>query len=155
MPTTTTGPTEQDERMTQSSLFHDEPAPIASRPWRPAPPGPIPAAEKLNDLEDAADADPSARNTYTARLVDCPHPTADFVKVAEQRFRRELDRQLGDDVLRAQCAYVSVTEASEADLTKEDVVLATRWIKAYDAARTAGYRDLGDTQEAYFEVRAI
>lgn len=55
----------------------------------------------------------------------------------------------------AQRAYVSVTEASEADLTKEGVILATRWVKAYDTARTAGYRDLGDTQEAYFEVRAI
>ncbi|MET3177845.1 UNVERIFIED_ORG: hypothetical protein ABIC43_000984 [Variovorax guangxiensis] len=111
-----------------------------------------PVEDEPPDFSDAATA---GRSVYMVRLVDYPHPTADIVRVAEQRFRRELERQLGDDVLRAQRAYVSVTEASEADLTKDEVLLATRWVKAYDAARTAGYRDLGDTQEAYFEVRAI
>jgi len=48
-----------------------------------------------------------------------------------------------------------VTAASEADLTKDEVILATQWVKAYDAARTAAYRDLGDTEETYFEVRGI
>ncbi|OAK55095.1 hypothetical protein A3K87_04530 [Variovorax paradoxus] len=112
----------------------------------------LPADDEPLDFSDAAAAGQCA---YTVRFLDYPHPTADIVKVAEQRFRRELERHLGDDVLRAQRAYVSVSEASEADLTKEEVILATRWVKAYDAARTAGYRDLGDTDEAYFDVRAI
>lgn len=112
----------------------------------------IPVDDEPLDFSGAATKD---RGVYIVRFVDYPHPTADIVRVAEQRFRRELERHLGDDVLQAQRAYVSVTEASEADLTKDEVILATRWVKAYDAARTAGYRDLGDTQEAYFEVRAI
>lgn len=112
----------------------------------------VPVDDEPPDFSGAATA---RRSVYMVLLVDYPHPTADIVRVAEQRFRRELERQLGDDVLRAQRAYVSVTEASEADLTKDEVILATRWVKAYDSARTAAYRDLGDTEEAYFEVRAI
>jgi len=112
----------------------------------------MPADDEALNFSSSTAAGHSA---YMVRFVDYPHPTADIVRVAEQRFRRELEKHLGDDVLRAQRAYVSVTEASEAELTKEEVVLATRWVKAYDAARTAAYRDLGDTEEAYFEVRAI
>lgn len=89
------------------------------------------------------------------RLTDYLHPSADAVRVSEQRFRRELDRQLGDDVARALSAYRNVTESSEGDLTKEEVVLASRWAKAYGAARDAGFRDLGDTNEAFFDVRPI
>jgi hypothetical protein len=35
------------------------------------------------------------------------------------------------------------------------MMLAKRWIKAFDVARTAGFRDLGDTDEAYFAVRVV
>jgi len=41
--------------------------------------------------------EPEPRITYLVRLADYPHPAADAVKVAEQCFRRELDRQLGND----------------------------------------------------------
>jgi len=34
-------------------------------------------------------------------------------------------------------------------------MLASRWAKAYEAARDAGFRDLGDTTEAYIEVRPV
>ena len=86
--------------------------------------------------------------------VDAPNLGAYIVQVAEQRFRRELDRHLGDDVLRTQRVYVSATEANEVDLTKEEVILATCWVKAYDAAKTSGHRDLGNTDEAYLDVRS-
>ena len=120
-----------------------------------APPQHRPGSiEALVDDEPLDFSSASAAGAYIVRFIDYAHPTADIVRVAEQRFRRELEKHLGDDVLRAQRAYVSVTEASEADLTKEEVVLATRWVKAYDAARRAAYRDLGDTGEAYFDVRA-
>lgn len=84
-----------------------------------------------------------------------PHPAADAVKVAEQRFRRELDRQLSHDVVPALRAFQNASESGESDLTKDEVMLAKRWIKAFDVARTAGFRDLGDTDEAYFAVRAV
>lgn len=131
--------------------FHFPIPPQAPPKHRPEP-AEAPVDDEPLDLSSVATTRQSA---YIVRFMDYPHPTADIVRVAEQRFRREFEKHLGDDVLRAQRAYVSVTEASEADLTKDEVILATRWVKAYDAARTAGYRDLGDAQEAYFEVRAI
>lgn len=96
-----------------------------------------------------------ARVTYTVRLADYAHGAADAAKVAEQRFRREIDRQLGDDVGPALRAFQNASESSESDLSKAEVAMAKRWAKAYDAARTAGFRDLGDTDEAFFDVRAI
>lgn len=96
-----------------------------------------------------------AQAQYTVRLTDYPRPTGDIVRVSEQRFRRELDRHLGNDVAAALRAYQSVTESSESALTGDEVVLATRWAKAYALAITAGFRDLGDTNEAFFDVRPI
>jgi len=64
------------------------------------------------------------------RLADYPHPAADAAKVAEQRFRRELDRQLRSDVVPALRALQNASESGESDLTKEEIALAKRWIKA-------------------------
>lgn len=135
--------------MNQTELFSLLPAAPARSA---ASPRAAPEPEPLVDFEETK---PAALSTYSVRLADCPHPTGDFVKVAEQRFRRELDRHLGDAVLAAQRAYQTVTESSECDLAKEDVMLATRWAKAYDAARSAGSHNLGDVGEAYFEVKPI
>jgi hypothetical protein len=99
------------------------------------------------------DTSPEPRVAYIARLLD--YPAVDAVKVAEQRFRRELDKQLGGDVVPALRAFQNASESVESDLTKEEIALAKRWAKAYDSARTAGFRDIGDVQEAYFEVRPI
>jgi hypothetical protein len=99
------------------------------------------------------DIEPAHRVSYAVRLVD--YPAVDALKIAEQRFRRELDRQLGEDVVPALLAFRNASESSESDLTKAELALAKRWLKAFDAARTAGFRDLGDTEEAYFDVRPI
>jgi len=91
------------------------------------------------------------RVAYIARLLD--YPAVDALRVAEQRFRRELDKQLGGDVVPALRAFQNASESGETDLTKDEIALAKRWAKAYDAARTAGFRDLGDADEAYFDVK--
>lgn len=101
------------------------------------------------------DVEVEERVAYTVRLADYSHPVADAVKVAEQRFRREIDRQLGGDVVEALRAFQNASESSESDLSKVEIALAKRWAKAYDAARTAGFRDLGDTDEAFFDVRPV
>lgn len=44
-------------------------------------------------------------------------------------------------------------ESSATDLTKAEVALSSEYQAAYEAARTAGFRDLGAVQEAYFNVR--
>lgn len=101
------------------------------------------------------DIEVEARVAYTVRLADYPHPAADAAKVAEQRFRREIDKQLGGDVVAALRAFQNASESSESDLSKAEIAMAKRWAKAYDAARTAGFRDLGDTDEAFFDVRPV
>lgn len=91
------------------------------------------------------------RVAYIVRLLD--YPAIDTLKAAEQRFRRELDKQLGSDVVPALRAFQNASESGEAELAKGEIALAKRWAKAYDAAKTAGFRDLGDVDEAYFDVR--
>jgi hypothetical protein len=132
--------------MNQSELFFPQPV-QQSQPVAPqtAPDDDVPFVFE--------DAKPEPRVAYTVRLLD--YPAVDALKVPEQRFRRELDKQLGSDVLLALRAFQNASESGESDLTKGEIALAKRWAKAYDAARTAGFRDLGDAQEAYFEVRPI
>ena len=142
--------------MNQFELFFPRVAatalPIALSQQAPPPPLPQEDREELFQFEDV---EVEARVTYAVRLADYPHPAADAVKVAEQRFRREIDRQLGADVVEALRAFQNASESSESDLSKAEIAMAKRWAKAYDAARTAGFRDLGDTDEAFFDVRSI
>jgi hypothetical protein len=133
--------------MDQTELFSPRPA---RPPQVVIPPEHEPEDDTPFVFEDAQ-AEPRA--SYIVRLLD--YPAVDALKVAEQRFRRELDKQLGTEVIRALRAFQNASESGESDLTKEEIALAKRWAKAYDAARTAGFRDLGDTDEAYFEVRPI
>lgn len=133
--------------MNQAELFF--PRPVRQAQLDTAPEGPI--EDDAPFVFEDAKAEP--RVAYTARLLD--YPAVDALKVAEQRFRRELDKQLGSDVVPALRAFQNASESGETDLTKQEIALAKRWAKAYDAARTAGFRDLGDTDEAYFEVRAV
>ncbi|CAA2106153.1 hypothetical protein VVAX_03608 [Variovorax paradoxus] len=130
--------------------------PVSSPPVKPLP-APLPARAPVRDDPPFRfeDVEVEARVSYTVRLADYPHPAADAAKVAEQRFRREIDKQLGGDVVAALRAFQNASESSESDLSRTEIAMAKRWAKAYDAARTAGFRDLGDTDEAFFDVRPI
>lgn len=134
--------------MNQTELFHPRPA----QQIYVESPAPEPLEEDVPFLFE--DSDPVHRVAYSARLVDYP-AIDEALRTAEQRFRRELDRQLGSDVVPALRAFQNASESGESDLSKAEIALAVRWAKAYDAARTAGFRDLGDTEEAYFEVKPI
>ena len=129
------------------ALSQQHEAMVLPEPSFPASPPEEPFRFENIEVED--------RVAYTVRLADYSHPVADAVKVAEQRFRREIDRQLGGDVVEALRAFQNASESSESDLSKAEIALAKRWAKAYDAARTAGFRDLGDTDEAFFDVRPV
>jgi hypothetical protein len=91
---------------------------------------------------------------YTVSLQEFPGLPFDAQQQAEQRFRRALDKALGDRVDPVLRAFQVASDSSAEDLSKEDFVLASAWPKAYDLARTAGFRDLGAAEEAFFEVRA-
>jgi hypothetical protein len=135
--------------MDQAELFFPQPMPTASVDVAPQEASDDDVPFRFEEVE------PEPRVAYLVRLADYSHPAADAVRVAEQRFRRELDRQLGHDVVPALRAFQNASESGESDLTKDEITLAKRWIKAFDVARTAGFRDLGDTDEAYFAVRAV
>lgn len=143
--------------MNQIELFFPRVAatalPITVRPHFPEPAVPLATPEvRFTFVFDGIDVDASA--SYTVRLADCPRPKADAA-AAELRFRRELDRQLGSDVPEAFRAFEHASESSESELSKAEIALAKRWAKAYDAARAAGFRDMGDADEAFFDIRLV
>ena len=50
-------------------------------------------------------------------------------------------------------AWLSVSESGNDQLGQEEVAQATKWQKACDLARQAGFRSLGEAAEAYFESK--
>ncbi|RYF59014.1 MAG: hypothetical protein EOO27_10660 [Comamonadaceae bacterium] len=90
---------------------------------------------------------------YTVTLQEYPGATPDALSAATTRFRRELDKKLGDKADAALKAFQNASESGADEVTKEEHRLASTYAAAYEAARTAGFRDLGDVQEAFFEVR--
>jgi hypothetical protein len=92
--------------------------------------------------------------SYTVKLIDFPDAPADVIASAESRFRRELDKLLGEDgVAPALKAFENASESSANELSKDELALAATWAKAYESAKTAGFRALGEADEAYFEIR--
>lgn len=91
--------------------------------------------------------------TYTVKLIDFPDAPPEVIASAESRFRRELDKLLGESVEPALKAFENASESSADELTKDEIALAAAWAKAYDSAKTAGFRALGEADEAYFEIR--
>ncbi|WP_295537535.1 hypothetical protein [uncultured Pseudacidovorax sp.] len=92
--------------------------------------------------------------SISARLIDTPADTpADLLRSAEARFLRELERLLGDDLAHTLRAFEAVQDSSAEDLSKDEIREASRWAAAFDKARLAGMRELGDVGEAYFSVQ--
>lgn len=84
------------------------------------------------------------------------HPAADAVKVAdavevaEQRFRREFDRQSGSDLVPALRAPQNASESGESDLTKDEITLAKRWIKGLRSGQDGGLSRSGRYRRSLF-----
>lgn len=91
--------------------------------------------------------------TYTAKLREFSGLPADYIATAEKRFRTTLEKELGDSLEQVLKAYSNAAESGGDELSAEEVVLAGAWPKAYEKAKMAGFRDLGGSDEAYFEVR--
>lgn len=49
---------------------------------------------------------------------------------------------------------LSAEESGANEISKAEFAMASRWPKAYDLARTAGFRDLGSVEEVFFDNRA-
>ena len=69
--------------------------------------------------------------------------------------RRALEKALGgpEEVVPACRAWLSVSESGNDQVGKDDVTQASKWQKASDLARQAGFRSLGESTEAYFEFK--
>lgn len=92
--------------------------------------------------------------TFTAKLREFPGLPPDYIATAEKRFRATLEKELGYNVERVLKAYSSAAE-SGIEENEDERALASAWPKAYDKAKSAGFRDLGAADEAYFEVRLV
>ena len=93
--------------------------------------------------------------TYTITLQDFPDIPEDTRVKAEDQYRRALQKALGgpDEVLPAYRAWLNVSGSGNDQLSRDEVSLATRWQKACDSARQAGFRSLGESNESYFEFK--
>ena len=93
--------------------------------------------------------------TYRITLQDFPEIPEDARLKAEDQYRRALEKALGgpEEVEPAYRAWLSVSESGNDQLGKEEVAQASKWQKASDLARQAGFRSLGESAEAYFEFK--
>jgi len=93
--------------------------------------------------------------TYTITLQDFPEIPENTRVKAEDQYRRALEKALGgpEEVEPSYRAWLNVSESGNDQVDKEEVAQATRWQKASDLARQAGFRSLGESAEAYFEFK--
>ncbi|RYH70481.1 MAG: hypothetical protein EON54_01395 [Alcaligenaceae bacterium] len=92
---------------------------------------------------------------YTVTLMDFPDLPTSVAAEAENRFRRALDKALGEDVMLVFQAFRAAEESGEDELTKQEIALAEQWPRAYKAAMDAGFGRLGEADGAHFEVRLL
>ncbi len=92
---------------------------------------------------------------YTVALEDARSvPMAQRI-LAEVRFITALERALGsaEDVARVYRAWVDASQNQASDVDADSAQLAVRWPRAFDTARQAGMREIGELPEAHFTVR--
>lgn len=95
-----------------------------------------------------------AESLYTVALRDAPSSLPANAKIAaEARYARELERALGgpEQVAAALDAVLSLEGADI--ITAADKGLAERWQKASAMARDRALAQIGEVEEAYFDVR--
>ncbi len=95
-----------------------------------------------------------AETLYTVALRDAPtNLPVDARITAEARYARELERALGGpDQVAATLDSVLSLEGADV-VSAADKALADRWQKASSTARDRALAQIGEVEEAYFEVR--
>lgn len=91
---------------------------------------------------------------YIVALLDAPASLPLAAKIAaETRYARELERAFGgpEQVAAALDAVLSL-EGADA-ISAADQALAERWQKASGTARDRALAQIGEVEEAYFDVR--
>ena len=96
--------------------------------------------------------------TYTVTLRDYPEELPARERIAaETRYAKALEKQLGgpEQVAAALDTMTNLEESPPEVVSPGDLTLLTAWGKASVAAKQAGFRDLGEGEGAYFEVRLV
>lgn len=94
---------------------------------------------------------------YAITLQDAPSELPERLRQdAEQRFRRTLERSLGnpDTVLAAYRAWQNAEDSASEEISADELSLAKRWMTAVVRARNEGLREAGET-EAWFEIKLL
>jgi len=94
--------------------------------------------------------------SYTVTLRDYPEELpAQQRAQAERRYAKELEKQFGgpEQVAAALDTMSSLEESPPEIVSPGDLTLLKHWGRASVAAKQAGFRDLGEADGAYFEVR--
>jgi hypothetical protein len=92
---------------------------------------------------------------YTVALEDASELPCSNRITAEARFAAVLESKLGgpEAVATTYRAWVDASESAAADVDQDTASLAVLWPRAYDTARQAGLREVGELPGAHFEVR--
>jgi len=97
-------------------------------------------------------------STYVVTLRDYPEEIPAKERIAaETRYAQALEKQLGgpEQVAAALDTMHSLEESPPEVVSPDDLTLLKAWGKASAAAKQAGFRDLGEGDGAYFEVRLV
>jgi hypothetical protein len=97
-------------------------------------------------------------STYIVMLRDYPEELPAKERIAaETRYAKALEKQLGgpEQVAAALDTMYSLEESPPEVVSPGDLTLLKAWGKASAAAKQAGFRDLGEGDGAYFEVRLV
>lgn len=92
---------------------------------------------------------------YTVALEEAPELPCSNRIAAEARFAAAIERKLGgpEAVADTYRAWVNANESAASDVDQATASLAVLWPRAYDTAREAGFREVGEMPGAHFEVR--
>ena len=93
---------------------------------------------------------------YAGTLQACPDEVPERARAqAEARYAKALEQALGgpEEVAAALDTMSGLEGAADEDISQADLELAARWAKACTAARQEGFRDLGEAECMYFDVR--
>ncbi|MCO5358710.1 hypothetical protein NG899_23510 [Acidovorax kalamii] len=97
-------------------------------------------------------------STYVVTLRDYPEEIPAKERIAaETRYAQALEKQLGgpEQVAAALDTMHSLEESPPEVVSPGDLTLLKAWGKASAAAKQAGFRDLGEGEGAYFDVRLV
>lgn len=105
------------------------------------------AARRILSIETAASTD----------RTRCKAIPAKERIAAETRYAQALDKQLGgpEQVAAALDTMHRLEESPPEVVSPGDLTLLKAWDKASAAAKQTGFRDLGERDGAYFEVRLV